>query len=270
MTFGEDNGIWLRFAGNFFRGLDVGFAGGCIEEDETDVFYVGAGRHSIDCGAKGDRSGFVNRIAESSSRNRREGERGYAMIVGNADGLTVTTGECCGLVLASAVDGADGVHYVFGGQSSGGGDDGFAGREGTDFGYDAPALLQDGRAAGTMDGTVDASAAEEGGVGGIDDGLRRFFCDVGGAAEFESFAVSECQFCGVVGHSVQQLTKCDGGSGGREPRHDSRRERRRYQFFTISYRSALLLRAVFCLREIRARRRRRLKYGLFCRPCPLL
>ncbi len=166
------------------------------------MFQVGAGRQSFDCGAKGDGSGFVNWIAESSGRDGREGQGLDSMIVGDADGLTIATGERFGLMLASAIHGADGVNYVFGGQASGGGDDGFAGREGTDFGYDALALLQDRRAAGAMDGSVDASAAEEGGVGGVDDGFGRFFRDVGGTAELESLAVRECQFGGVVRHSV--------------------------------------------------------------------
>ena len=56
------------------------------------------------------------------------------MIVGDADGLAIATGERFGLVLsASSIHRADGVNDIFGGQSSAGGDDSFAGGECADL-----------------------------------------------------------------------------------------------------------------------------------------
>src|SRR5208337_1799041 len=201
-TFLEDSGSCAWFAGYFFSGADVGFAGGNVEERETDVFYMGAGRQSFDNGANCDCSGLVNRITEGSGRDRREGQGFYSMIIGGADGLTIATGEGCGLVLlASSIHRADGVNDIFGGQSSAGGDDGFAGGESADLGDDALALLQDRRAAGAVNGSIHASATEQRGVGGVDDGFGGLLGDVGGAVEFERLTVRESQSGCEVGHS---------------------------------------------------------------------
>jgi hypothetical protein len=72
--------------------LDVGFAGGNVEENETDVFCMGAGRQNFDNGANCDFSGLVNRIAEGSGRYGREGQGSDGVIVGDADGLAMATG----------------------------------------------------------------------------------------------------------------------------------------------------------------------------------
>ena len=44
-----------------------------------------------------------------------------------------------------------------------------------------------------MDRSIDATAAEQGRVGGVDDGLGRFLCDVGGTVKFKCLAVGEGQ-----------------------------------------------------------------------------
>src|SRR3979411_1043874 len=119
------------------------------------------GRQSFDDGANCDLSGLVNRIAEGAGRYRREGQGFYSMIVGDADALTIATGEGFGLVLsASSIHGADGVNDIFGGQSSTGGDDGVAGgeRAGLHFCHDAFALLQDQGAASVVNRSIHASA----------------------------------------------------------------------------------------------------------------
>ena len=55
------------------------------------------------------------------------------MIVGDAYGLAIATGQRFSLVLlSSSIHRADGMDYIFGGQSTGSGEDGFAGRESAD------------------------------------------------------------------------------------------------------------------------------------------
>src|SRR4029077_12664578 len=122
---------------------------------------MGTGRQSFDDGAKCDFSSLVNRIAECAGRYRREGHGFYSVIAGNADALTIATGEHFGLVLvASSIHGADGVNDIFGGQSSAGGDDSFAGGERADLGHDALALLEDRGAASVVNRSIHASATE--------------------------------------------------------------------------------------------------------------
>src|SRR4030081_2042244 len=121
-TFLEDSGSCAWFARYFFGGPNVSFAGGNVEEYEPDLLYMYGGRQSFDDGANCDFSGLVNRIAERSGRYRREGQGFYSMIVGDADALTIATGEGFGLVLsASSIHGAGGVNDIFGGQLSTGG-----------------------------------------------------------------------------------------------------------------------------------------------------
>ena len=77
------------------------------------------------------------------------------------------------------------------GKAATGGEDGFAGGEAVDLGHDALALFEDGGASSAVDGAVDTASAEEGRVGGVDDGFGGFFGDVGGADEGEGFGVGE-------------------------------------------------------------------------------
>src|ERR1019366_5289379 len=180
-TFLEDSGNCGLLLRQCFGGPNIGFTRGNVEEYETDVLYLCAGRQSFDNGANCDFSGLVNRIAERSGRYRREGQRSDSVIIGDADGLAIATGERFGLVLsASSIHRTDGVNYIFGGQASAGGDDGFA---------------------GAVNCAVDASAAEQRRVGGVDDGFGRLLGDVGGASEFERLPVGESESGCEVGHS---------------------------------------------------------------------
>src|SRR6266436_8712265 len=101
-TFLEDSGSCGWFAGYYFGGPDVGFAGGSVEEQEPDLLYMGAVGQSFDDGANCDFRSLVNRIAERSGRYRGEGQGFYSMIVGDADAFTVATGERFGLVLSAS------------------------------------------------------------------------------------------------------------------------------------------------------------------------
>ena len=129
------------------------------------------------------------------------------MIVGDADGLTIATGERFGLVLvASSIHGADGVNYMFGGQSSAGGDDSSAGGERADLGHDALALVQDRGPASVVNRSIHASAAEQRRVGGVDNGFGGLLGDIGGAVEFERLGVGESQ----SGCEVRHWDRCQG------------------------------------------------------------
>jgi len=101
---------------------------------------------------------------------------------------------------AVAVDGADGVDDELGGKASAVGDYGSAGREmaGLQSCDDGFAFGEDGWASGAVNGAVHASAAEERGVGSVDDGVGGFFGDVGGAVEGDGFVGGEEEAHGVT------------------------------------------------------------------------
>src|SRR6266478_4737264 len=92
-TFLEDSGSCGWFAGYYFGGPDVGFAGGNVEEHEPDLLYMGAVGQSFDDGANCDFSGLVNGVAKGAGGYRRQGQGFYSVIVGHADALTIATGE---------------------------------------------------------------------------------------------------------------------------------------------------------------------------------
>ncbi|RCI09025.1 hypothetical protein L249_4974 [Ophiocordyceps polyrhachis-furcata BCC 54312] len=73
-----------------------------------------------------------------------------------------------------AVDGADGVNDMFGGQFVASGDPGLAGGATTD----EAALMNEVGAGSAVDGAVDAASAHEGRVGGVDDGVEPELGDV--------------------------------------------------------------------------------------------
>src|SRR5580692_7230968 len=104
----------------------------------------------------------------------------------------MAAGQSFGLsTLAVAVDGADGVDDELRREASCIGDDGFAGSESADFCHDDLAFGENGGTAGAVNSAVDASAAEEGGVRGVDDSVGSFFSDVGGAVEGDRFVGGE-------------------------------------------------------------------------------
>src|ERR1035437_1501570 len=164
---------------------------------------MSAGQQSFGDGANCDFRGLVNRIAEGSGRYRREGQGSDSVVIGDLDRNTIATGEGFSLALVTSPrHRADGVNDIFGGQSPAGSDDSFAGGEGADCGDDALALLKDGGAASVVNRTIHAAAAEQRGVGGVDEGLDAFRGDVGGGVELERLAVRKSQSGCEVGHVV--------------------------------------------------------------------
>jgi hypothetical protein len=123
------------------------------------------------------------------------------MVVGDADRFAITARERFRFSEgAPSIHRTNGVHHMFSWQAAAGGYDGFAGGQGTDFSYDALALLKNRWAASAVDGSVYASSADERRVGGVDDGLRRLVGDIGRAMKFERLAIGECHACCEVGH----------------------------------------------------------------------
>lgn len=155
------------------------------------VARVGKGLGS---GGEGDRGGFGDGISISSGGDRRKRNRLQGTLIGDADRLTMTARESFGFVVtAITINWADGMDDVFGGKTTASRDDGLAGGKASDFGDDLFALRKDGRTAGAMNGAVDASAAEERGIGGVDDGVGGFARDVGRTVEGNGFVGFEDQ-----------------------------------------------------------------------------
>ena len=126
------------------------------------MLYIDARRQSSDDGPHRDVRSFVHRIAERSGGYGRESQGSDSVVAGDPDRFAVTTGERFGFVLlAASIHWADGVNYIFGRQSSTGGEDSFAGVQSADLGHDAPALLEDRGTAGAVNRSIHASAAEQ-------------------------------------------------------------------------------------------------------------
>ena len=199
----EESGFHLRITGHSFRGLDVNVAISGAEQHEAHQLYVSRGGQGGDGGFDSDFGGFLDGIATGSRGDGGEGERVDSVVIGEADGLAVATGQDCGLIVVSAaINGTDRVDDVFGWKAASRREDCFACGEtaGLHFGYDAFAFFEDGGSSGAVDGAIDTASAEEGRVGGIDDGLGGLFGDVGGAVEVDELVVGEGEFGGEVGH----------------------------------------------------------------------
>src|SRR6516225_225031 len=102
-------------------------------------------------------------VAVGARRDGREGDGTEAAFGREDQGVTVARGEESGVGFGiAAADRADGVDYMFGSEISGGGDDGFAGRQAPrkNGGAKFAALFKDARAAAAVDGAVNAPSAE--------------------------------------------------------------------------------------------------------------
>ena len=142
------------------------------EEDEADLLEVVVAVEEVLDGGQGDVSGLFDGEAVGSGADGGEGNGFDVVLLGELEGIEVGVAEeLLFVVFAFAVDGAHGVYDVLGGQAACGGDDGMACGAAALLGDDFLAFLEDLRAAGAVDGAIDASAAHEGGVGGVDDGL---------------------------------------------------------------------------------------------------
>ena len=122
------------------------------------------------------RAASGDRVAVNAATDRRECDGLQVVGDGEAEAVAIAAGQSLRLaVVAVAVTWADGVNDVAGFQAVAVGEAGLAGGAAAD----CAALAQQVRAGGAVDGAVDASSAEQGLVGGVDDGVDREGGDVG-------------------------------------------------------------------------------------------
>src|SRR6516162_8510203 len=103
------------------------------------------------------------------------------MFGGEGQGVAVAGGEERSARLSTAAHHRpDGVDHEFCREGTGGGEDRFAGRQtvGKPFRAQLLALFENGSTAAAVDGAVHSAAAEQCGVGGVDDGVDSLRRDV--------------------------------------------------------------------------------------------
>ena len=125
--------------------------------------------------AKRDLGRVLDGVAVDAGRDRREGHRAAAQLIGDLESTAVAGGEELGLALIPAApDRPDGVDHVPRRE--------IAGRRGLGVtrgaAAEAAALLENRRAAGTVDRPVDAAAAEQRLVGRVHDRVDVLLRDV--------------------------------------------------------------------------------------------
>ena len=153
---------------------------GKIEEDQADfVGDGGFGEKRFDRG-RNYRSGLFTRIAVGSGGDRRESDRAQMVFRGESERIAVAGSEQSRIGCAAANDRADSVDYIFGGKISSRGDNRLTGRQTLRKAGLAQlaALFEDARAAAAMDGPVHPASAEQGVIGGVDDGVYLLRGDV--------------------------------------------------------------------------------------------
>jgi hypothetical protein len=117
----------------------------------------------------------VRRIAEDAAADRREGDGADLVLDGEGEARTVAGGQQLGLALApSPPDGSHRVDHEAGRKPVALGDLGLPRLAASQM----PALLQQLRAGGTVDGTVDPSPSQQRAVGCVDDGVHHHTGDV--------------------------------------------------------------------------------------------
>lgn len=127
------------------------------------------------------------RIPVYTSANGTEGDAGAAILLGDPEALPVAALQERLAHPRAAVDGADGVDNVLGGEVVSAGDDGLAGVAAVWILCDA--FAHELRAGGGVDGAVDTAPATEGGVCGVDDGV---YGEGGEVCADEADAVVDC------------------------------------------------------------------------------
>ena len=101
----------------------------------------------------------------------------------------MTTGQRFSLaVLAPTINRTHGVNHVLCREPSARRDHGFSGRQSSNLAHDLTALGENGRAAGTMDRTVNSAAAEKRRIRRIHNRVRDFLGDIGRTVNFDSLA----------------------------------------------------------------------------------
>ena len=149
----------------------------CVVEAGEDYFFqVGVLGEFGESFAKGDFCGLWDGIAVYSAADGGEGQRVEVMFTGQSETGSVTTGEEFRLVVRPAIPHrADGVEDEAGGKSKAFGQLRVAGLASAK----QTTLMEQVRAGGAVDCAINAAAAEQGPVGGVDDGVDGEGSDVG-------------------------------------------------------------------------------------------
>ena len=146
-------------------GVDLG--GGGVEGAEEDAGQGGSGGVEAE-GGDGDLGGEIFGVAVDSGADGGEGD-GLAMVGGGQfQAAAVAAGELGGFsLMASVPDWADGVKDELGRETEAEGGFGVSGVAAVEL----AAGLEEVRAGGAVDGSVNSSASEEGVIGGVDDSV---------------------------------------------------------------------------------------------------
>src|SRR5262245_28368271 len=151
------------------------------------------------------RRGGVVWVAVGAAADRGEGDRAEAVPGGQLEAGAVAGGERLGLsVLAASPNGTDRVYDVASRQGVTGRDARLAGRAPAE----QAAFIEQSGAGGAVDGPVHAAAAEQRGVGGVDDRVD---------TERRDVAPDELQPIGHPGIVARSASASGGRSGGRSP-----------------------------------------------------
>ena len=171
MEFGED-------------GL-VGIVIGLGEGDEDDFVEGGVGLKEVAGGGEGDAGGFFDGEAVDSGADGGEGDGADFVVEGEFEGVAIAVGEQSAFItVAAAPDRAGSMNDKFGGELITLGNFGFPDFAAVEF---ATFGKQFG-ANSAVDGPVDPASTEEGGVGGVDDGINGL---LGKVAEQEGESIQE-------------------------------------------------------------------------------
>lgn len=157
------------------------FERGSIEENQSHFFDVRElGQGFAQCPGN-DRCGLLWRVTVYAGGEGREGDAGQSKLTGETNGIAVASGKQCGFFAAmGALDRADGMDDIVGGQGAARRGNYLAGRQAV-WPMPAPDFTtgrEDGRAAPAMDGAIDPAATEQAAVGSIDDGVDPLFGEV--------------------------------------------------------------------------------------------
>lgn len=133
-------------------------------------------RQGVAHGLQGDGCRRFCGIAVDAGADAREGDAAYLVRFGKMQAVGVGSGELCGFVLpATMPDRADGVDDVAGGQAVAGSDFCLACLAAVELAAFGKQL----RPGSAVNGTVHPASAQQGVVGGVDDGVNGQGGDVG-------------------------------------------------------------------------------------------
>ena len=159
--------------GNVGKELAADLIGGPVENHQIDRHLVLQQKFAdgIHCHPQG----LIFRIAIGAGGDQGEGHGFALLLFGQGKAFAVAGSQKLPLTAMAAVPhGAHGMDHVPAGQVIGGGDFGIAGPAAAQ----SAAFRQKLRPGGSVDGAVHSAAAQQGFLGGVDDGVHLHFGDI--------------------------------------------------------------------------------------------